>query len=196
MFRRKGGEADEARRDEESTPSVSNGRERRRPVGLTTSATVMFHPDVPHRMPDVKEREAPPRADDDGKRLTVGREITLSGCTIADCERLTVEGTIDATTTEGRLLEIAKGGCFKGAAVVDNAEIAGVFEGDLKVKKRLSIRASGYVVGTVRYGQLEVERGGRIDGSTEYDPADREADLQPVESSLAVAASDGSSEGR
>ncbi|MCY4408713.1 MAG: polymer-forming cytoskeletal protein, partial [Rhodospirillaceae bacterium] len=60
------------------------------------------------------------------------------------------------------------------------------FEGDLKVKKRLFIRASGRVNGTVRYGQLEIERGGRIEGKAQYDPADREADLQPVAMPQAV----------
>ena len=69
---------------------------------------------------------------------------------------------------------------FKGIVTVDNADIAGSFDGELKVKKRLFIRASGRVSGTIRYGQFEVERGGRIEGQSEYDPADREADLQPV----------------
>ena len=81
---------------------------------------------------------------------------------------------------DGRLLEIVKGGTFKGTVTVDSADIAGAFEGELKVKKRLFIRASGRVSGKIRYGQFEVERGGRIDGQAEYDPADREADLQPV----------------
>lgn len=194
MFRRKGGEADEARRDEEGVVRANTGRGRFQQAPGGPAATVMFHPDVPHRVRDVASQDSPARSESDSKRLTVGREITLGSCTIADCDRLTVEGNVEATMTDGHLLEIAKGGCFKGAAVIDNAEIAGVFEGDLKVKKRLSVRASGYVVGTVCYGQLEVERGGRIDGSTEYDPADREADLQPVD--LSPAALDRTPEGR
>ena len=67
---------------------------------------------------------------------------------------------------DGRLLEIVKGGVFKGTVTVDSADIAGSFEGELKVKKRLFIRASGRVTGTVRYGQFEVERGGRIEGES------------------------------
>ena len=181
MFRRKSGDQEEDGRGQES------GEERRAPTvvveatrrGVPSKPTV-FHPDVPRGAPDPQPADAPGRVESDPKRLTVGRETTISGGTVLDCERLTVEGTVEATMPDGRLLEIVKGGVFKGTVTVDNADIAGKFEGELKVKKRLFIRASGRVSGTVRYGQFEVERGGRIEGQSEYDPADREADLQPV----------------
>ena len=181
MFRRKGGDQEEEGRSQEG------GEERRAPTVVVEgtrrgvpSKTVVFHPDVPRGAPDPVPADAPGRVESDPKRLTVGRETTISGGTVLDCERLTVEGTVEASMPDGRLLEIVKGGIFKGGATVDSADIAGMFEGELKVKKRLFIRASGRVSGTVRYGQLEVERGGRIEGTSEYDPADREADLQPV----------------
>ena len=181
MFRRKGGDHEEENRGQESgeehlAPNVVVGA----PQRGVPSKTVVFHPDVPRGAPDPAPADAPGRAESDPKRLTVGRETTISGGTIVDCERLTVEGVVEASMPDGRLLEIVKGGTFKGTATVDSADIAGSFEGELKVKKRLFIRASGRVSGTVRYGQFEVERGGRIDGNAEYDPADREADLQPV----------------
>jgi cytoskeletal protein CcmA (bactofilin family) len=182
MFRRKSGDQDEEGRSPES------GEERRAPTVVVEGArrgvpskTVVFHPDVPRGAPpDPMPADAPGRAESDPKRLTVGRETTISGGTVLDCERLTVEGTVEATMPDGRLLEIVKGGTFKGIVTVDSADIAGSFDGELKVKKRLFIRASGRVFGTIRYGQLEIERGGRIEGKSEYDPADREADLQPV----------------
>ena len=181
MFRRKGGDQEEDGRGQES------GDERRAPTVVVEGTrrnvpnkTVVFHPDVPRGAPDPVPADAPGRVESDPKRLTVGRETTISGGTVLDCERLTVEGTVEATMPDGRLLEIVKGGMFKGTVTVDSADIAGSFEGELKVKKRLFIRASGRVTGTVRYGQFEVERGGRIEGKAQYDPADREADLQPV----------------
>jgi len=181
MFRRKGGDQEEDGRAQEG------GEERRAPTVVVEATrrgvpnkTVVFHPDVPRGAPDPVPADAPGRVESDPKRLTVGRETTISGGTVLDCERLTVEGTVEATMPDGRLLEIVKAGTFKGTVTVDSADIAGSFEGELKVKKRLFIRASGRVAGTVRYGQLEVERGGRIEGKSEYDPADREADLQPV----------------
>ena len=181
MFRRKGGDQEEEGRsqdggDERVAPTVVVEATRR---GVP-SKTVVFHPDVPRGAPDPAPADAPGRVESDPKRLTVGRETTISGGTVLDCERLTVEGTVEATMPDGRLLEIVKGGIFKGTVTVDSADIAGLFEGELKVKRRLFVRASGRVSGTVRYGQLEVERGGRMEGKSEYDPADREADLQPV----------------
>ena len=180
MFRRKSG-------DEEENRGQESGDERRAPSVVVEAPrrgvpnkTVVFHPDVPRGAPDPVPADAPGRAESDPKRLTVGRETTISGGTVVDCERLTVEGVVEAEMPDGRLLEIVKGGTYKGTVTVDNADIAGSFEGELKVKKRLFIRASGRVSGTIRYGQFEVERGGRIEGNLEYDPADREADLQPV----------------
>ncbi len=181
MFRRKGGDQEEDSRAQEGAeerlaPSVVVESSRRN----VPNKTVVFHPDVPRGAPDPVPADAPGRVESDPKRLTVGRETTISGGTVLDCERLTVEGTVEASMPDGRLLEIVKGGTFKGTVTVDNADIAGAFDGELKVKKRLFIRASGRVSGKIRYGQFEVERGGRLDGRLEYDPADREADLQPV----------------
>ncbi len=43
----------------------------------------------------------------------------------------------------------------------------GRFEGTLTVRKRLVIRATGRVSGTIRYGQIEIECGGRISGDVQ-----------------------------
>jgi cytoskeletal protein CcmA (bactofilin family) len=96
-------------------------------------------------------------------RLTVGQEIKLSG-EIKSCDRLVVEGTVEAQLSDSRALEVTETGIFRGTAEVDMAEINGVFEGELNVEGRLFIRAQGRVSGNVRYGELEIERGGRIAG--------------------------------
>ena len=187
MFRRKSGDQEEEARGQEVEENRVPSGAIEAPGRSVPSKTVAFHPDVPRAgAPDIVPADSPGRVDSDPKRLTVGRDTTISGGTIVDCDRLTVEGIVEASVPDGRVLEIVKGGFFKGTATVDNADIAGTFEGELKVNKRLYIRASGHVSGTIRYGQFEVERGGRIEGSIQYDPADREADLQPV--ALAAAA--------
>ncbi len=182
MFRRRG--------IEDGAPMIAgrdaggDGRIRFTSVARSPGApgqAVTFHPDVPHRVAELNRPEPPSPADDEGKRLIVGRDISLTGGDIVDCERLTVEGAVDASMRGGRLLEVAKGGCFRGVAIVDNADIAGLFDGELTVNNRLTLQASGRIVGTVRYGQLEIERGGRIDGTVTYDEAGREADLQAVD---------------
>ena len=61
--------------------------------------------------------------------------------------------------------EFASGRFTNGKAEVEEAEISGVYEGELTVRNRLLIRSTGQVKGTVRYGEIEVERGGRISGT-------------------------------
>ncbi|MEM7653937.1 MAG: polymer-forming cytoskeletal protein [Pseudomonadota bacterium] len=102
----------------------------------------------------------------DGKHLIVGAEISLNG-EIKACERLIVEGTVEAALIGSQTLEISQGGLFKGPADVQDAEIDGRFDGELTVHGRLLIRANGLVTGRVRYGQIEIELGGEIAGDVQ-----------------------------
>jgi cytoskeletal protein CcmA (bactofilin family) len=99
-----------------------------------------------------------------GRKLIVGQGISLSG-EITACDRLVVEGTVKVVLNKTRAIEIAETGKFTdGKAEVDEAEISGVYEGELTVRGRLLIRATGRVTGSIRYGELEVERGGQLGG--------------------------------
>jgi cytoskeletal protein CcmA (bactofilin family) len=110
---------------------------------------------------------------DEMRRLIVGREISLTG-EITSCERLVVEGTVEANLNNCREIEIAEAGLMKGTASIEEAEIRGRYEGSLTVRKRLLIRATGKVTGTVRYGQLEVELGGQLSGDVQSQPGAEE----------------------
>jgi cytoskeletal protein CcmA (bactofilin family) len=99
-----------------------------------------------------------------GKRLIVGEGIRLSG-EISSCDRLVVEGEVEVTLNDTLALEIASSGRFTGGCEVEEADISGVYEGDLTVRRRLFVRGSGKLTGTVRYGELELERGGQIAGN-------------------------------
>jgi cytoskeletal protein CcmA (bactofilin family) len=64
------------------------------------------------------------------------------------------------------VLEIAESGRFtEGRAEVEEAEIRGLYEGELTVRGQLLIRTTGRVSGIVRYGEVQVERGGRLTGA-------------------------------
>lgn len=95
--------------------------------------------------------------------LTVGNDILLKG-EIATCDRLVIEGAVDATLNEVHTVEIAEGGSFKGFAEIEDAEISGVFEGELVVRNRLVVYATGKVRGKITYGEIEIERGGELTG--------------------------------
>lgn len=95
--------------------------------------------------------------------LTVGNDILLKG-EIATCDRLVIEGKVDATLNDVHTVEIAQNGSFKGSAHIEDAEISGLFEGDLIVRNRLVIYATGKVRGKITYGEIEIERGGELTG--------------------------------
>jgi cytoskeletal protein CcmA (bactofilin family) len=96
-------------------------------------------------------------------RLIVGPNIKLKGVEIDDCDTLVVEGRVEATMVS-RAIQIAEHGSFKGNADIEVAEIRGVYEGELTVRGRLVVHATGRVTGKVRYGKLLVQEGGEIAG--------------------------------
>ncbi|MGH7126737.1 MAG: bactofilin family protein [Stellaceae bacterium] len=144
--------AEPARRLDAATPPA--------PV-LPTASTPTPSPGLPQR------REAEQR------KLIVGREISLAG-EITSCDCLVVEGSVEANLANCRDIEISDTGVYRGSASIEQAEIRGRFDGVLNVRKRLFIRASGRVKGTVRYGQIEIERGGQISGDVQAQPASGE----------------------
>jgi cytoskeletal protein CcmA (bactofilin family) len=103
------------------------------------------------------------------KKLIVGRDISLNG-EIRTCDTLVVEGRVEAVLQDCKNIEIMAPGEFKGAAEVDVADISGRFDGDLTARQRLIVRAGGKVLGKIRYGQLEIERGGVLSGEVEVLP--------------------------
>ncbi len=105
-------------------------------------------------------------AADNSRKLVVGREISLAG-EIKACEKLVVEGRVEADLKDCRLLQISASGLFRGDALVRQAEISGRFEGDLTVTGLLKLQATGRISGTLRYGEIEIVRGGKIAGTLE-----------------------------
>jgi cytoskeletal protein CcmA (bactofilin family) len=125
---------------------------------------------VRSRMPDAKVSNTAAtgigidKSNKSGRRvLTVGNDILLKG-EIATCDRLVIEGKVDATLNDVHTVEIAETGSFKGSANIEDAEISGLFEGDLVVRNRLVIYATGKVRGKISYGEIEIERGGELTG--------------------------------
>jgi cytoskeletal protein CcmA (bactofilin family) len=135
-----------------------------------------MNPDIARRGPDMSAfaprpaggagATAPRAPEAEQKKLIVGRDIFLNG-EIRTCDSLVVEGKVEAVLSDCRAMDIAQSGEFKGSAEIESADISGRFDGDLVVRSRLTIRATGKVLGKIRYGQLEVERGGVISGTIE-----------------------------
>jgi cytoskeletal protein CcmA (bactofilin family) len=210
MFSRKRSETED-RQMAESSDDLGIPMKPARPVVAPAATTPIRQPVMPPRTPDMARPADPPRPVDapraadsprlgdglrrpnefaqsarpsgEARRLSVGPEITLSG-EINCCDKLFIEGSVEANLNNCREVEIAETGLFKGSASIDEAEIRGRFEGNLVVRKRLLIKATGRVSGTIRYGQVEIECGGQILGDIQAQPAgdagEVMADVMPV----------------
>ncbi|WP_424137612.1 bactofilin family protein [Roseomonas chloroacetimidivorans] len=100
------------------------------------------------------------------RTLVVGKGISLQG-TVNDAERLVVEGTVESQMIQAAELQIAQSGVFKGEVQVEDAEIAGVFDGTITARGSLTIRSTGRVLGVARTRKLSVEEGGQLSGRME-----------------------------
>jgi cytoskeletal protein CcmA (bactofilin family) len=105
-----------------------------------------------------------------GSKLIVGPNIKLKGVEITDCDTLVVEGRVEATM-DSRVIQIAERGAFKGSAEIDIAEIRGEFDGELTVRQKLVIYATGKVSGKIRYGKVVIEEGGQLAGDVQVGTA-------------------------
>jgi cytoskeletal protein CcmA (bactofilin family) len=104
------------------------------------------------------------------RRLTVSRGIILDG-QITDCQHLAIEGTVVAETLQTQRLDVLEHGTFTGLADVQDAVIAGRFDGKLVAKGRLTVKSTAHITGDIEYGALEIEAGSRIEARIAVCPA-------------------------
>ncbi|MCA3420395.1 MAG: polymer-forming cytoskeletal protein [Roseomonas sp.] len=107
------------------------------------------------------------RAEAGEKRvLQLGKGISIQG-SVTEAERIVIEGTMESQLLQCQELAISHSGVFKGEVQVEDADIAGVFDGTLTATGSLIIRATGLVLGVARSRRLSVEDGGQLTGRME-----------------------------
>lgn len=140
------------------------------PVG-TSSASKTIMPSVGNATGGSSNTDSPSSSTNEvGSKLIVGPNIKLKGVEITDCDTLVVEGRVEATM-DSRVIQIAERGAFKGSAEIDIAEIRGEFDGELTVRQKLVIYATGKVSGKIRYGKVVIEEGGQLAGDVQVGTA-------------------------
>ena len=102
-------------------------------------------------------------ASGNGRRLVIGEGITMSG-EIESCDHLLVEGSVEAALKGAKVLEISETGKFYGTVEIEEATIAGHFEGEVNVSGRLTVASTGVITGSIVYGELQIEAGATLDG--------------------------------
>lgn len=151
------------------TPSGARIVEKTAQTENETSANRVVTPAYELRKPAVRTLQSHSPSTSPGTttpaNLHVGRGLKLEG-KIQSCDSLVIEGDVQATIESGTLT-ISETGDVRGEATVDQAEINGKFDGTLIVRKCLTINSTGKITGTVRYGELKVEQGGKISGEIE-----------------------------
>jgi cytoskeletal protein CcmA (bactofilin family) len=107
------------------------------------------------------------RAEAGEKRvLQLGKGISIQG-SVTEAERIVIDGTMESQLLQCQELAISHSGVFKGEVQVEDADIAGVFDGTLTATGSLTIRATGRVLGVARSRRLSVEDGGQLTGRME-----------------------------
>jgi cytoskeletal protein CcmA (bactofilin family) len=143
--------------------------------GSTSPNAAAVAGQAPAAQPVPAQAQAPASTVKEGEsKLTVGPNIKLKGVEITDCDTLVVEGSVEATM-DSRVIQISERGSFKGSADIDVAEIRGLFDGNLTVRQKLVIFATGKVTGKVRYGKIVIEEGGQLSGEIEAGTGPRPA---------------------
>jgi cytoskeletal protein CcmA (bactofilin family) len=119
-------------------------------------------------------------SDADLRTLIIGPGVSVKG-EITSCNRLIVQGKIEAKLADCPNVIIKEGGVFNGESTTEDADVQGSFDGNLTVRNRLLVRATGRVSGKITYGEIEIERGGGISGEIRHESAGAALHLKTVE---------------
>src|SRR5438045_9304449 len=127
---------------------------------------------APEAEPQANSRETAA----DVRTLIIGPGVSVKG-EITSCNRLIVEGKIEAKLADCPNVIIKQGGVFNGESTTQAADIQGCLDGNLVVRGRWLVPARGRVSGKIAYGDIEIERGGKISGEISHEEVSR---LKPV----------------
>lgn len=97
----------------------------------------------------------------------IGRGSLIEG-TIRVSGRVQVDGNIDGTLIAEGPVSVGPSGSIIGECVAHELAVGGRVEGKVSVREHLHVAPNGVCRGEVRYGSLQVDRGGVLDGSTAH----------------------------
>ena len=95
-------------------------------------------------------------------KVVIGNGVTLSG-EIKKADEVQIDGEADVTMKTDNLVVGVTGQC-KGTVETHNADIWGVFDGDIKASGTLTIQEQGKATGTIEYQSLQIKLGGKLSG--------------------------------
>jgi|GEM_PF-1264842 len=98
------------------------------------------------------------------RTLNVDNGVSIQGGRISNCDRLVVNGTVEADLGDVKALDIGESGVVNCEATVESADISGTYKGDITVKGLMVINSTGVVKGRINVGSIEIKPGGKLIG--------------------------------
>jgi len=94
--------------------------------------------------------------------IVIGNDVTIKG-TLHVPNRAVVNGAIDGEIT-ARELVVGQTGRIVGHAKTERADVYGEINQTLDVSQSLILRSTGKIVGVIQYTEIEIEKGGLVEG--------------------------------
>jgi cytoskeletal protein CcmA (bactofilin family) len=97
------------------------------------------------------------------KSIFIGTGVVFKGSISAPNQAI-ISGTVEGDLVAKDVL-IGATGVVSGTTAADFIDVKGELNQSVESKSVLIVRSTGKVTGDVTYGELEIERGGKIKGS-------------------------------
>ena len=95
-------------------------------------------------------------------KVIIGQGVTITG-EIKKADEVQIDGEADIIMKTDNLVVGATGQC-KGNIETHNADVWGVFDGDIKASGTLTIQEQGKVSGSIEYQNIQIKLGGKLSG--------------------------------
>ena len=95
-------------------------------------------------------------------KVVIGHGVQING-EIKKADEVQIDGEADVIMKTDNLVVGATGDC-KGTIETHNADIWGLFDGDIQASGTLTIQEQGTVSGKIEYQNLQIKLGGKISG--------------------------------
>ncbi|MCL1894851.1 MAG: polymer-forming cytoskeletal protein [Holophagaceae bacterium] len=111
--------------------------------------------------------------------IVIGSDVSIKGVLNVP-NRAIVNGTIEGELTAKELI-VGQTGRILGNAKSERADIHGEVHQTLVVSQSLTLRSTGKVLGVVHYAELEIEKGGLVEGKMTQQSTSTPKPHPPVE---------------
>ena len=95
-------------------------------------------------------------------KVVIGNGVSIAG-EIKKADEVQIDGEADIIVKTDNLV-IGNTGKCKGNVETHNADIWGVFDGELKASGTLTIQEAGVATGSIEYQNMQIKLGGKLSG--------------------------------